>query len=77
MNNRDYQRHIVESCKRDKEERAEIQNKIDVEIIYLQLQDKCDLVQDKCDLLQTKLDEALKRVAELEEWKSRHFFMFK
>jgi len=70
MSKRDYQRHIVEACKRDKEERAEVQNKIDSEIKYLQLESNRDMYRLKCD-------ELGKQVAELEEWKAARVHLYK
>ena len=70
MNNRDYQRHISESCRRDKEERAEAQNKIAAEMQYLEMERHRDLLQMDVYRLE-------KEVAELKEWKAKRVYYFK
>ena len=51
MNKKDYHRHIIAACKREQEEKAEAQNKIDVEILYMQMEDSRDMYRLKCEEL--------------------------
>ena len=70
MNKREYQRHISEAFRREQEEKAESQNKIDVQILYSQLEDSRDMYRLKCKELE-------RQVAELEKWKAARVHIFK